>query len=132
MVSIRSFRTEDATAAAGILRDCGIKSPDIQALGLRLRAARTLVAEQGGAPVGFASLSVSFGCTACVTAELTCLCVAPRYRGKGIGRALLTELEKYASSNAVSAVTASITEDLARFFVYAGYTVNGPTAVKRI
>ena len=132
MIAIRSFRAEDAPSVAGILRDCNINVPDVQTLELHLRAAKTLVAEQNGTPVGFACLSVSFGCTACVTAELTHLCVLPQHRGMGIGRALLTGLENFAAANAVSSVRASIPESTAPFFGRLGYTVSAAAAVKRI
>ena len=137
-VKIRNYRADDVQNIAELVRDaiksakfytesekaaCASAFCDLQELNIRLRSTRTLVAELDGRTVGFGNLNVAFGCTACVTAELDCLYVSPEYQGRGIGRAIVAELEVLARQSAVTAIkvyAASI--DAKQFFQALGYT----------
>ena len=133
MIKIRSFCADDTAAVARILQSSVEgRTVSLRELQLSLRASKTLIADRDGTPVGFACLDIAFGCTACVTADLAWLCVLPEWRGRGIGRALVASLEKFAAANAVSSVRASIPESTAPFFERLGYTVSATAAVKRI
>lgn len=84
---------------------------DCEAWNRSFKTHKTLVAEIDGNIVGFGDIDISYGCSICSSAYLDRLYVHKDYQRKGIGKAILSALEKYAEENAVGVITtyASIT-----------------------
>ncbi len=128
-VVVRSARTEDAGVIAQLMLQLGYEISASDA-GTRLsrilskREHQFLIAEAGGAPVGWlhASLSEHIDAETCVLIEG--LVVDRTYRGHGIGKALLARAEEWARANGCLLVrlrsTAARTE-AHRFYEHLGY-----------
>jgi putative acetyltransferase len=86
---------------------------DGEAFAARLASMLTLVAEQNGDYLGFASLKDD--------GIIDMLFVHPHYAGEGVGSALLDALERIARSRGAEAVTVEASDTAAIFFEGRGY-----------
>lgn len=98
-------RVGDAAAIAALSRDCveqGLRwawTPSRVAASIRSRTALVVVARDGERIAGFGIMRYGDD-----DAHLDLFCVAPRYRGAGLGRRLLAWLEKPALVAGIGAV----------------------------
>ncbi len=117
-MSIRAAAPEDAQAICAIwnpiIRDTTVTFTDTPKLAedistlIKVRAGAFFVAEQAGEVAGFATYSAfRSGPGYWRTKELS-INLAPDVRGKGIGRALLEQLETYAVAQEVHSLIAGI------------------------
>lgn len=94
-------------------------------------AHKTLVAEADGVIVGFGDMDISVECSMCASAYLDRLYVCKDHQRKGVGRAILSALEKYAEENAVGIITTYASITSLPFFEAMGYdTVRENTVLR--
>jgi GNAT superfamily N-acetyltransferase len=96
---IRDARRGDAAALATLVAELGYASGEagiaaaLDSLGSQ---ERVIVAEDGGAPIGFASAAVvPFFHDGSRRLRLTAIAVAAPHRGRGVARSLVGELERW-------------------------------------
>ncbi|MGE0455337.1 MAG: GNAT family N-acetyltransferase [Vicinamibacteria bacterium] len=102
----RAYTAEQISSWAGLL------SPDSYTGVLRERV--MLVATDGDEVVGFGQLNAETG-------EVDAVYVLPERQGEGIGRALLSELERQARDRGVARLELSATLNATAFYERAGY-----------
>lgn len=94
---------------------------DLEAWNRSFITHKTLVAEVDARIVGFGDIDISYGCSICASAYLDRLYVHKDYQRKGIGRAILSALEKYAEENAVGLISTYASITALPFFEAMGY-----------
>lgn len=102
----RAYSAEQISSWAGLL------SPESYRDVIRKRV--MLVATDGEAVVGFGQLNAETG-------EVDAVYVLPERQGEGIGRSLLSELERQARDRGVTKLELSATLNAADFYEHAGY-----------
>ena len=129
---LRAYRTADASFVAELARSAfGEYSPRAGAPSVRaatLPGTTTIVAARGDAPVGFATLSFHRARNTPRRASLDAIAVVAAERGKGIGKLLLTGVEKHALERGaveISLVTAEANLAALDRFLSAGYAIVG-------
>jgi GNAT superfamily N-acetyltransferase len=102
----RSYSAEQVSSWAGLL------SPDSYTIVLQTRI--MVVATDGAMVVGFGQLNPD-------TAEVDAVYVLPERQGEGIGRMLLSDLERQARERGITTLELSATLNAADFYERAGY-----------
>ncbi len=127
-MQLREYRLSDAAALAA-LEKVSVEDPSAWAFALRGR--HTLVAEENEKPIGFLSLEILYGCTACLSARIVFLAVADAYRGRGVARQLVAEAEENARKSGVSVIFADPGENARAALLALGYTAEDQTKTLR-
>lgn len=104
---------------------------DLEAWNRSFISHKTLIAEIDGKIVGFGDMDISYGCSICASAYLDRLYVHKDYQRKGIGRAILSALEKYAEENAVGIISTYASITAHPFFEAMGYDTVRENTVTR-
>jgi len=128
-ILIRDAEEKDAEALAGLSAQLGypVKAEEI---GARLprrdddREGRVFVAETEEKVVGWTSAHIADHFYVPRTVEISGLVVDADYRGRGIGAALLGEVESWAKAKGIATVrlrTNIVREDAHRFYFRHGY-----------
>jgi GNAT superfamily N-acetyltransferase len=139
-LTIRDARPDDADAVAGLLDQLGYPA-DVGAVTsrlerLRIVGDRVVVAEVDGQVAGLAQLQVSP--TIALerpAAKIDALVVAETYRGQGIGRALVEEMESEARVRGcvlLYLTTATRREDAHEFYRRVGLEETGMRFAKKL
>jgi GNAT superfamily N-acetyltransferase len=141
-LEVRSAVAEDAPAVAGLLAELGYPQPDVETVVQRLRdmagrsSVRVLVAVAHGEVVGVASLQeVSLLHDRRPLGRLSTMVVTERWRGRGVGRALVEALEELARGAGCGRM--EVTSNLRRaaahaFYQRLGYEDRSKRFVKRL
>ena len=139
VVRIRAATADDATAMASLLGHLGYPA-DPAELPDRLRRLRAagddaFVAEVDGAAVGLATVHTRAVLhVARPVAQLTALVVPPEMRGRGVGRALVAEAERWGRARGADRLvvtTALHRADAPRFYERLGFEHTGRRYVRR-
>lgn len=95
---------------------------DINAWNRSFLSHKTVIAEIGSVIVGFGDIDISVECSICAKGYIDRLYVHRDYQRRGIGRAIISALEKYATENAVREITTYASLTAKPFFEAMGYT----------
>ena len=139
-VTIRPATDADAPAMARLLAHLGYpaEQADLPERLRRLRAAGddAFVAELDGAPAGLATVhSRAVLHVARPVAQLTALVVPPEVRGRGVGRALVAEAQRWAMARGADrhvVTTALHRADAPLFYERLGFEHTGRRYVRRL
>jgi putative acetyltransferase len=96
---------------------------DGEAFARKLGAMLTLIVEDEGQPIGFASLKDN--------TIIEMLYVHPHYAGEGVGSTLLDALERIATARGAQSLTADASDTAALFFESRGYKGESRNSVPR-
>jgi GNAT superfamily N-acetyltransferase len=139
--TIRPAREDDAAALAALATHLGYPADEAA---MRARMARiaasadyaTLVAERGGAAIGFAGVTWKWSYTDDTPrAQLTALVVDPAERGRGTGAALVAAAEEWGrrqGAGRIFVTTALHRERTHRFYERLGYAQTGFRYIKKL
>ena len=127
-MQIRAYRLSDAAALAA-LENVSVEDPSAWAYTLRGR--HTLVAEENERPIGFLSLEMLYGCSACLSARIVFLAVDSHFRGKGVARALVSEAERIARADGVSIILADPSDGARVALLALGYAAESESNTLR-
>ena len=140
-IEIRPARDDDASAVAELLGHLGYPAPptDVPARLARLRArgdADTLVAIADGRVVGLATVHARDVLHhAHPVVQLTALVVPPEMRGRGVGRTLVSAVERWASARGADRLvltTALHRAEAPAFYERLGFEHTGRRYARRI
>jgi GNAT superfamily N-acetyltransferase len=130
---------DDASAATMLLqrffREEGFATPD-EIIAANLRAmlgmehCAVLLAEDAGAAIGVATISMDFGIEYGWSAEMGDLYVLPEHRGRGLSRKLVAAAEDWLRSMGAVGYQVTVTPhgadaDLRRFYLGLGFEAEG-------
>ena len=141
MIDVRPARDDDAQALAELLGHLGYPAPaaDVPARLARMRSrgdADTLVAIVGGRVVGLATVHARDVLhQARPVAQLTALVVPPDMRGRGVGRVLVGEVERWAADRGADRLvltTALHRAEAPGFYERLGFEHTGRRYARRI
>lgn len=124
-VQIRGYRLSDAAALAALSE---VSVDDPAAWAYTLRGAHTIVAEENERPIGFLSLEMQYGCSACLSARIVFLAVSERHRREGVARALVSEAERIARADGVSVIFSNPGERARAALLALGYGAEGDSS----
>ncbi|HEX7980658.1 MAG TPA: GNAT family N-acetyltransferase [Gemmatimonadaceae bacterium] len=140
-IDVRSARDDDAAAVAELLGHLGYPAPpaEIPARLARLRArgdAETLVAVADGRVIGLATVHARDVLHhARPVVQLTALVVPPEMRGRGVGRALVRVVERWAADRGADRLvltTALHRAEAPGFYERLGFEHTGRRYARRI
>jgi GNAT superfamily N-acetyltransferase len=139
-VILREATAEDVPALVPLVAALGYPT-DAARLGAAMAAIlahpdyRTVVAEEGGRLLGLAGMRRGLGYEVGLFVQFAALVVDPDHQGRGIGRALVREVEGWARSLGAEVVTLNSGHHRAgahRFYERLGYAATGLRFVKRL
>ena len=120
---IRRYKSTDAAPLAELFYGKAAGGIDLGAWHRSFASNTSFVAELDGRLVGFADLDISSFCTACTSGYVNRVYVTPELRRNGIGRALVSALEKYAAENKVGVLSAEAVREALPFFEALNYSI---------